>query len=212
VRTRSTLLRAVLGIALAASSTQAVELTSPSYRVLGANLNGGGHPVLVSTAPVPGIGSVGSSIGQSEALGFSGSITTLRTVAPGFWPIVLGDFPNLDSDGDVIQAFRDNCAYTFNPGQVDSGGIDDVTPDGIGDACQCGDVDDDGIVDELDVFAYRDSLADPIGFALSPAGVSKCSVIDSAGPCEILDVSVTQRVLGMLPPDIEQVCSAATPP
>jgi len=74
------------------------------------------------------------------------------------------------------------------------------------------DVDDDGIVDDLDVIEYRASLADPVGAALSAAGVSKCSVIDSAGPCEILDVSVTQRVLEPLLPDIEQVCSAATPP
>jgi hypothetical protein len=208
VRGRSKLFRAGLGVAfLSASAAHAIELASPSYRVLGANLNGGGHPAMTSTEFV-----VGASIGQSGALGFSGSVTTLRTVAPGFWPIVLGGFPNLDSDGDVIQAFRDNCAYTFNPGQADSGGIDDVRADSIGDACQCGDVDDDGIVDDLDVLAYRASLADPIGSALSPAGVSKCSVIDSAGPCEILDVSVTQRALALLPPDIEQVCSAATPP
>jgi hypothetical protein len=196
-----------VGLALA-GSTPADELTSPSFRVLGATLNAGGHPDMASGTLV----FVGSSLGQSDALGFSGSIATLRTVAPGFWPIVGGGFPNLDSDGDVIQAFRDNCAYTFNPGQTDSGGVDDVLADGIGDACQCGDVDDDGIVDDLDVLAYRDSLADPIGSALSPAGVSKCSVIDSAGPCEILDVSVTQRVLVPLLPEIEQVCSAATPP
>ena len=43
--------------------------------------------------------------------------------------------------------------------------------------------------------AYRDSLANPTGLALTPAGVAKCSVIDSAGPCEILDVAVIQRAL-----------------
>jgi hypothetical protein len=202
-----------IGLALScAASANAVELSSASYRILGSNLNGGGHAALTSTAPIPAFSSLGSSIGQSEALGFSGSTTTLRTIAPGFWPIFGGGFPTLDSDADVIQAFRDNCPYAANPAQADSGGIDDVAVDGIGDACQCGDVDDDGIVDDLDVFAYRASLADPIGLALSPAGVSKCSVIDSPGPCEILDVSVIQRVLVPLLPDIEQVCSAATAP
>ncbi len=162
-------------------------------------------PSLLRWASVPG------SAFQSEALGFSGSTATLRTLAPGFWPIVAGGFPSLDSDLDGIQSFRDNCPFAFNQTQTDSGGIDDMDADGIGDACQCGDVDDDGIVDLLDVVAYRASLADPVGDALSPAGVSKCSVIDSAGPCEILDVSVTRRVLFPLLPDIEQVCSAANP-
>jgi len=39
-------------------------------------------------------------------------------------------------------------------------------------------------------------------------------VIDSPGPCEILDVSVIQRVLDLTPllPGIEQVCTAATGP
>jgi hypothetical protein len=189
----------------------AVEMSSASYRILGANLNGGGHPALVSTAPVPAIGSVGTSIGQSEALGFSGSLATLRTIAPGFWPIVGGGFPTLDSDADAIQSFRDNCPFAFNPTQTDSGGIDDVAADGIGDACQCGDVDDDGIVDALDVIAYRGFLAAPALAPLSPAGVAKCSVIDSPGPCEILDVTVTQRVLVPLLPDVEQVCAAAQP-
>jgi hypothetical protein len=192
-------------------TARAVEMSSASYRILGSNLNGGGHPALVSTAPVPTIGSVGTSIGQSEALGFSGSALTLRTVAPGFWPIVGGGFPSLDADADAIQSFRDNCPWAFNPTQADSGGIDDVAADGIGDACQCGDVDDDGIVDDLDVIAYRGFLAAPSLAPLSPAGVAKCSVIDSSGPCEVLDVTVTRRVLVPLLPDVEQVCAAAQP-
>ena len=139
-----------------------------------------------------------------------GGVPTSR-VALGFWPIVGGGFPTLDSDTDAIQAFRDNCPYAFNPAQTDSGGIDDVAADGIGDACQCGDVDDDGIVDDLDVLAFRDSLAAPLLAPLSPAGQAKCSVIDSPGPCEVLDVTVTRRVLVPLLPDLEQVCAAAQP-
>jgi hypothetical protein len=86
--------------------------------------------------------------------------------------------------------------------------------DGIGDACQCGDVDDSGIVDFADVDTYRDSLADPVGLALTPAGVAKCSVLYSAGPCEILDVTVIQRALEATPllPGIAQVCGAAVGP
>jgi hypothetical protein len=76
------------------------------------------------------------------------------------------------------------------------------------------DVDDSGIVDFDDVDAYRDSLADPVGLALTPAGVAKCSVIDGAGPCEILDVTVIERALEPTPlaPGIDQVCSAVGGP
>jgi hypothetical protein len=196
---------------LLAQSAAGFEMSSPSYRIRGGNLNGGGVTAMVSTAPAPGVGSLGASIGQSEALGFSGSTVTLRTIAPGFWPIVAGGFPHLDADLDVIQAFRDDCPFAYDPAQSDSGGVGTLAPDGIGDACQCGDVDDDGVVDDLDVIAYRDSLADPLGSALSLAGTAKCSVVDHAAACEILDVAITRRALYPLDPAIEQVCSAATP-
>jgi len=207
------LLALVVGLALC-SGAGAVELASASYRILGSNLNSGGHAAMLSTAPSPEIGSLGSSVGQSEALGFSGSLVTLRTVAPGFWPIVNGGFPTLDSDADVIAAYRDNCPFAFNPTQADTGSVLSVVGDGIGDACQCADVNDNGIVDYDDYDAYRDSLADPDGLPLTPAGVAKCSVIDGPGPCEILDVSVIARALEPPPllPGIDQVCTAAMPP
>ena len=201
-------------VCLLASDAAAVELSSAHYRILGANLNGGGHAALTSTATSPRVGSLGASIGQSEALGFSGSTTTLRTVAPGFWPIALGGFPTLDPDADAVAAYRDNCPFAFNPLQADGGGVMTTSPDGIGDACQCADVNDDGVVDGADVDAYRDELADPIGLGLTPAGVAKCSVIDSPGPCEVLDVVVLERALEPTPlaPGVDQVCAAATPP
>ncbi len=209
------LLALLVGLALCPGAS-AIELSSASYRVLGSNLNGGGHSAMLSTAAVPAIGSLGGSIGQGEALGFSGSLMSLRTVAPGFWPIVSGGFPTLDSDADVIAAYRDNCPFAFNPTQDNSGAVLPLAADGIGDACQCGDVNDDGIVDYDDYDAYRDSLADPDpdGLGLTLAGVAKCSVIDSPGPCEILDVTVIARALEPTPllPGIDQVCTAAMPP
>ncbi len=203
-----------LAAAAIAPDTAAVELSSAHYRIRGSNLNGGGHAALTSTASIPRIGAIGASVGQSEPLGFSGRTSTLRTVAPGFWPIVLGGFPTLDPDADVVAAYRDNCPFAYNPLQADGGGVMTTSPDGIGDACQCADVDDDGIVDGADVDAYRDSLADPAGLGLTPAGVEKCSAIDSPEPCEMLDVVVIERALEPTPlaPGIDQVCYAATPP
>ncbi len=202
---------ALWAIALPASS---VELSSASYRILGSSLSGGSDVAMTSTAPSPRIGALGGSIGQSEALGFSGSLLTLRTIAPGFWPILGGGFPTLDVDADAIAAYRDNCPFSYNPAQTDGGGILTASADGIGDACQCADVDDNGVVDDLDIEAYREALADPIALGLTPAGVAKCSVIDSSGPCEVLDVAVIVRALEPTPllPGIDQVCTAASPP
>ncbi len=171
------------------NGASALDLTSASYRIRGSNVNGGGSTAMTSTAPSPRIGALGSSIGQAEALGFSGSSLTLISVVPGFWPILAGGFPTLDSDADFVPAYRDNCRFTFNPGQEDTAGILTATPDGIGNACQCGDVDDDGDVDDFDINRFRDSLAVIPGTALTPAGTAKCSVIESAGPCDILSTS-----------------------
>jgi hypothetical protein len=118
-------LAALFALALAQTSS-AGTMTSAHYRIVGANTNGGGG--------------LSGTVGQSEALGFSGSVLTLRTLAPGFWPLV-GGFPHLDSDADLIQAYRDNCPFAYNPTQSDLGGILSLAPpDGVGDACQCGDV------------------------------------------------------------------------
>jgi hypothetical protein len=196
-----------------ASAAGASDMSSTSYRIRGSNVNGGGVSVMTSTAPSPKVGALGSSVGQAEALGWSGSLITLKSVAPGFWPIVAGGFPTLDSDADLIAAYRDNCRFTYNPGQEDTGGLLTLIPDGIGNACQCGDVDDDGDVDDFDINRFRSSLALVPGSALTPAGTNKCTVIETAGPCDVLDVAVIERALEPPPllPGIAQVCTAATP-
>ena len=139
---------------------------------------------------------------------------------PGIQPVCSGlrppdAFPTVtDMDGDGLGNAADHCPSTFNPAQSDSGGVLDEAADGVGDACQCGDVDNDGIVDSADVEAYRSSLADPDGYELTPLGVEKCSVIDDSAPCEVLHVAVIVRALEdpALPPGIAPVCSAAAPP
>ncbi len=134
-------------------------------------------------------------------------------LADGFEVNEHGTSPLLaDTDDDAAEDGDDNCPVTPNPSQSDVGSVLDEPADGIGDACQCGDVDDSGVVDFADVTAYRDSLADPEGLPLTPAGFAKCSVIDGPGPCEILDVTVIQRELAPEPlePGITQVCAAAS--
>ena len=205
---------AALGGLLLATSAPAVELSSASFRLIGGHFNAGAAALLTPTLPGSGIGSLGGSIGQSEALGFSGSTSpsSLTTAAPGFWPIVAGGFPTLDIDLDGFQAFLDNCPFAFNPLQADVAGIGSGSgPDGIGNACQCGDVNDDGVVDGFDVDSFRDALADQ---SMSLAGQAKCTVIGELSDCDVLDASVLRRVIDGpdLPPDIAQVCEAAVAP
>ena len=64
-----------------------------------------------------------------------------------------------DADGDSIPDIDDNCPFTPNVNQMDVGGLGYAGPDGIGDACQCGDVTGDGVVNSTDAtFIKRQSL------------------------------------------------------
>jgi len=117
----------------------------------------------------------------------------------------------IDEDGDGLPDYKDDCPYEPNPDQKDSGGFETTAPDGIGDACQCGDVSGDGIVDANDVPAYRTYLTQDPNAPFSAA--RKCKVAGDGGPCSILDVVVLERgvaAAGPLPPGISQTCGAAT--
>ena len=70
--------------------------------------------------------------------------------------VVVCDYANgPDRDGDGIPDDCDNCPFVTNPGQEDSGGINTTEPDGIGDACQCGDVTGNGVVNGQDANAIK---------------------------------------------------------
>src|SRR5262249_41246009 len=116
--------------------------------------------------------------------------------------------PDGDSDGSCNAA--DNCPYVANPGQEDVGGVGPAIPDGIGDVCQCGDLNGEGVVDTADVAAYRSHLADPAGLPFTGPALAKCSVAGGVG-CDILDVVVMRRALVGQGPGIDQVCAAALP-
>ena len=83
-------------------------------------------------------------------------------------------------------ATSDNCPFASNVDQADSGGVDSPTPDGVGDACQCGDVASSGIVEAADLAAYRAWLADDVS-ATSFDAPAKCRVSGSTGSCTVLD-------------------------
>ena len=110
----------------------------------------------------------------------------------------------LDSDEDGIADGTDNCPFVSNPDQQDSGGVDTTEPDGIGDACQCGDVNNSGIVDNTDaVLIKRYVLGLPPGVDLD-----KCN-INTGNTCDNTDAVLIQRAVLGLPPGIVQSCPAA---
>ena len=73
------------------------------------------------------------------------------------------------------------------------------------------DVNDDGVLNLGDVVTFRTHLANPVGVPLSAAGEGQCTVIGLVRPCDILDVTVVRRALGIpsLLPGIAPVCEAA---
>ena len=113
--------------------------------------------------------------------------------------------PGPDEDGDGWADSCDNCPFWANPSQSD------VDGNSIGDACTCGDGDDDGDVDGGDVTTYRAFLADPAGNSIA---TEKCTVIGQASGCDVLDTTVVRRdVEGpLMPPGVAQVCQASSPP
>jgi hypothetical protein len=117
----------------------------------------------------------------------------------------------LDTDRDGIPDLHDNCPYTANPNQTDSGGVGQGSaPDGIGDACQCGDVNNDGIVTGVDRTILSRSLAglSPYFSVNAMPGYDKCDV-NGDGLCNTGDATVISRATVGLPPAIKQECPAA---
>ena len=114
-----------------------------------------------------------------------------------------------DTDGDTIDDSIDNCLFAPNLLQTDSGGLSPAPPDGIGDACQCGDVgDDDGIVSIVDLVVMRRVANGSTPFF---ADLSKCSIVDGASDCDAADVALLRAALaGQAGQSPMQVCHAAT--
>jgi hypothetical protein len=123
-----------------------------------------------------------------------------------------------DADNDIVGDLCDNCRYAVNPGQEDEGGLNTDLSDGIGKACQCGDVTDDGEVNSDDLDMLRDGLA-----GVAPISApEKCNVWEAADvssqdemgvtpDCQMNDATVLERELSDKGPRIQSVCAPALP-
>lgn len=86
-----------------------------------------------------------------------------------------------DPDGDhIAPASSDKCQYAYDPEQIDSGGLGaSSVPDGIGNACQCGDVNGSGKVTTEDANLI-------IAFYLTGGQLAQQDLCDvnGDGPCD----------------------------
>jgi len=133
--------------------------------------------------------------------------------------VALGTNPlDEDTDGDFVcdggiqvgtcsAPGPDNCPFITNGGQANSDGLS------AGDACQCGDVNTDFVVDATDVQLVREHLMDVTPLS-GPFDPTRCNVIglQDAGDtdCGVDDVKVLQRVLvgDVLPDPAGNACAA----
>jgi hypothetical protein len=116
-----------------------------------------------------------------------------------------------DSDADGAGDLGDVCPLAADAAQLDRGGVaapadpQGALPNGIGDVCECGDLDGDGRVNPADLAAVREFLA---GGALAPDTLAHCGV-RGAGDCDVVAFAVLARAFAGLPPGIAGVCEAA---
>ncbi len=115
-----------------------------------------------------------------------------------------------DADADGACDAGDNCPFAAND-QADTAGVAGGGPDGIGDACQCGDLTLDGGVDAADPARLRAALADPGGAAPTAAELQRCSVSGGDTSCDLVDAVALRRALAGAAPGLAQSCPAALP-
>lgn len=143
----------------------------------------------------------------------SGAITTYAGV-PANAVLVANEAAPPDADGDGVADAADNCPGTANPQQTDTGGVGAGSlPDGIGDACQCGDVTGDGRVTIADPVTLARALLQPPTAAL--ARPELCDVGGGLGPggarCTLADGVILRRaLLNPASATIAPVCATPT--
>ncbi len=114
----------------------------------------------------------------------------------------------VDVDLDGVDNELDNCPLIAND-QADRGGINTGAPDGIGDACQCGDVSGNGMVNGQDANAIK---RHGLGIEPNPlfAMPGNCDVT-GGGTCDGQDANAVKRAaLGLESPNFGQNCHNAT--
>jgi hypothetical protein len=178
------------------------------------------HPLLASRfgaaetlAATAAAGSIGAECCPGPLLlqaSGSGSLAETRALFATATPngvVVRGQLggslaaPGGDHDADGIEDALDVCPVTSDPQQTDADG------DGIGNACQCGDVTGDGHISGGDTAELRRFLSGSLAGVAAP---QKCNIGGSSA-CDLVDAVRLRRELASLPSGIEHVCDPFLP-
>jgi len=124
---------------MASSSPVVLEISSDNYRLRGHHLNTAGGIRLTSTATQPAVGSTSVTVGQVEALGISNSTQDLTASGAGFWSVIAGLSPLIDTDGDGT--------YDYLDGDDDNDGLSDYVEGVLGTSPILEDTDGDTLTD-----------------------------------------------------------------
>jgi hypothetical protein len=112
-----------------------------------------------------------------------------------------------DADSDGFCDLGDNCPHVSNASQENN----DSLP--AGDLCQCGDLDDDGVVDSVDLELVRKVIVGSSG--ASSAVLARCNVTGlsdgGVSDCDLQDAFVIDRHVSGYASDIQDVCDAYQP-
>jgi hypothetical protein len=102
-----------------------------------------------------------------------------------------------DTDADAYRDDADNCPRASND-QSDRAGIETgSSADGMGDACQCGDLNGDGATDPADVSALREALTRPR--SIDPRALGRCVVSPFSTRCDPVQLVVLRRMFAATP-------------
>lgn len=126
------------------------------------------------------------------------------------WIATIVDLSTEDTDRDGVANQYDNCPFLANANQADNGGLGYSTaPDGIGNACQCGDVTGEGQANDTDAsFIKRHALGLSAALFLVPRN---CDV-SGDGICNGTDATLIRHAAaGSISALFGQNCPNARP-
>lgn len=157
------------------------------------------------------VGAIGSaSFVPDNPINVPGSLIASRIADRIGWISAQIDLTTEDTDQDGIADQFDNCPWIVNANQADNGGLgSSATADGIGNACQCGDVTGEGLVNDTDA-AYIKRQA--LGLSAPLFVVSKNCDVTGDGTCNGTDATlIRQAAIGNISPLFGQNCPNAAP-